>query len=393
MNKKIITSCPSRFHIFNQAEELHSHNLLYKLITAYPKSKITGWKFPKESVISIPSFGLMNYALNYSVPYLPFTVQTRFRQWFHNAFDQSVSQHLENDFDVFIGLSSFALTGVQRTQKLGKMAIVDHGSLHPKIEKNILQKETDKYGFHAREGNWQHEWLIDKMDQEFKQTDHIFAISNLAKQTMINEGVSAEKIIVNHPGVDLSHFFPHPKEDNIFRIIFCGGINPLKGLHYLLQAFFELDLPKSELIIIGGGLANAQRDKNYNALLQRYYRNNIKFIGTFPQHDLQKIYARGSLFVLPSLADGFAMVIPQALTCGLPVITTTMTGASELIQNGFNGYVIEPSNLETLKEHISYCYENPEHLADMSCNAIQSVKDNFSWDAYGLRLSMFLETL
>lgn len=393
MRKKIITSCPARFHIFNQAEELYSHHLLHKLITAYPKSKIDGWNFPKESIISLPMFGLLNYILNHSVPYLPFTIQSRARQWFHNTFDRSVSQNLENDFDVFIGLSSFALHNIKKAHNLGKIAIVDHGSLHQKIEKYILEKETEQYGFVTREGNWKHNWLIDKMDHEFEQADHIFAISHLAKQTMIDQGVSEKKIFVNYPGVDLSHFFPSVKQDNVFRIIFCGGITPLKGLHYLLKAFYELNLPKSELIIIGGGLANAQSDKHYNDLLLRYHRDNIKFVGTFPQHDLQKIYTRGSLFVLPSLADGFAMVIPQALACGLPVITTTMTGAAELIQNDYNGYVVPSGDIEALKERILYCYENPEKLNEMSDNAIRSVQQDFSWDVYGSRLSTFLETL
>jgi glycosyltransferase involved in cell wall biosynthesis len=71
------------------------------------------------------------------------------------------------------------------------------------------------------------------------------------------------------------------------------------------------------------------------------------------------------VLVLPSLLDGFGMVVSEALAHGLPVITTRNTGAADLIEPGINGWVIDAGNVEALAERLEHCIARPAELEAM----------------------------
>ncbi len=159
-----------------------------------------------------------------------------------------------------------------------------------------------------------------------------------------------------------------------------------KRVHYLLQAFSELNLPNSELILIG------ERQKEMEPFLQKYQRDNIKCKGTFPEKELYKHYSQGSVFCLPSIEDGFGMVLGQALACGLPIICTENTGGPDLIENGKEGFIIPIRDVEKLKEKILILYKNPDLLKSMSEGAIRKAQ-KATWNEYGDRMINLYENL
>ncbi len=134
---------------------------------------------------------------------------------------------------------------------------------------------------------------------------------------MVEEGVPKEKILVNPCGVALDQFRPGIKADKVFRIIQCGSINHRKGVHLLLRAFHELRLPNAELWLVGGDPEISE----LAPIIKRYRTDSVRFIGAVPQSELPLLYQQASISVLASVADGFGMVVPQAMACGLPVIT------------------------------------------------------------------------
>ncbi|HIE58654.1 MAG TPA: glycosyltransferase, partial [Hydrogenothermaceae bacterium] len=113
-----------------------------------------------------------------------------------------------------------------------------------------------------------------------------------------------------------------------------------------------------------------------------------------PQNELYKYYSQGSIFVLPSLEEGFAMVQFQAMACGLPLICTTNTGGEDLItKNGEEGFVIPIRNVEAIKEKILYLYNNQNICKDMGQKAKKKIEKGFSWDDYGNRYIKNLEKI
>ena len=88
------------------------------------------------------------------------------------------------------------------------------------------------------------------------------------------------------------------------------------------------------------------------------------------------------IFVLNSLEDGFGMVVPQAMACGLPVITTFNTGASEIIENNKNGFVIKAGDCKSLENKIKKFYFNVTLRNKMSRNSLKKINKNFNWSSY-----------
>jgi glycosyltransferase involved in cell wall biosynthesis len=186
-----------------------------------------------------------------------------------------------------------------------------------------------------------------------------------------------KKLIITPYGVNLNNFYSKEKKDNIFRFIYVGTLSVRKGLWYTLKAFNELNLPNSELILVG--LA----DVNFLPILKEFTSNKkIKVFNHISQNKLIEFYNISDVFVISSIEDGFAMVIPQALACGLPVICSENSGGSELIQNGINGYVVPIRNIDELKKKMNFLYEDKKHYIFLK-ERIAKQREGLSWDHYG----------
>jgi glycosyltransferase involved in cell wall biosynthesis len=319
---------------------------------------------------------------------LPAKLDSALRRFTHDAFSARLAKRIPEGTDVLIGLSSFCYEAILEAKRRGIHTIVDHGSLHEASERTILMKESEKFGFRLS-GNSAQDWLIKKEDKEFRAADNVFAMSNVAKRTLVEHGIAPEKIFVNRCGVSLVHFYPCGKCDNVFRIIHCASVIPRKGLHYLLQAFRELALPNAELWAIGP-TRDMLEDANFHTLVRRLSTPDVVFKGPVPQKQLAALFSQGSVFVLPSLADGFGLVVTQAMACGLPVIVSDMTGAADLVREGENGFVIPAGEAEALKQRLQFLYDHPELCGEMGRRAQCTAG---TWDEYGNRLAAFLADL
>jgi glycosyltransferase involved in cell wall biosynthesis len=382
---KITTSCSGRFHIFDQARQLHRLDVLHRFINDYPKWMTRRWGIPDDKVTSLVANGILSRATRWIPDSWSPAFKSDVAERVHDLFSRRLAGFVPPDSDVFIGLSSFCLQAIERAKGYGQATIVDHGSLHQRAERRLLEEEGRLHGL-SMESDLAPEWIIEKEDIEFHAADRVMVLSQASKRSLIKEGIDGDKIFVNSCGVDLSRFTPLGKKvDDVFRIIYCGNISPRKGVHYLLQAFSELNLDHAELCLIGSAPT-----PSFSRLLARHQSGKVRFLGTFPHNELRQVYAQGSVFVLPSLADGFGMVVPQAMACGLPVIVTENVGAADIVADGVDGYVVPIRDVAALKDKIRHLYEDPAARQRMSDAAVTKAGRHLSWDAYGDRLVAWL---
>jgi glycosyltransferase involved in cell wall biosynthesis len=205
--------------------------------------------------------------------------------------------------------------------------------------------------------------MLNRFASECKQADLIIVLSEVAKQTFIQAGFSADKIKVVTPFVDTKRFHPTLKTDQVFRVLYIGTIEPRKGLPYLVQAFVQANIPNSELLIIGG-VSTRGLKKFMTETLSKH--SNIKQeFWNFNQDDPTKVFGRSSVLVLPSVEDGFGLVALEAMASGLPVIVTSQCGAADVVNSGINGFITPPRDVETMANQLKFLAENEAIRSEM----------------------------
>ncbi|MBN2198087.1 glycosyltransferase family 4 protein [Candidatus Wolfebacteria bacterium] len=370
---KIIISVPGRFHLFNLAQQLLKRDYLLQLITSYPKFEVKKYNIPKDKVSSV----LIKEIMFRGWQCLPEFLKNIYNPQYliHQIFDYSACCLLKRA-DIVIGGSSVFLKTLRKAKKFNAITIIERGSSHILYADEVLRDEYKKYGMKMKST---HPKIIEKEIKEYEEADYISIPSSFVKRTFLERGIDEKKLIQIPYGVDVSDFKQIPKIDNVFRVIFVGGMSLRKGVHYLLQAFYELKIPNSELLLIG----------SFNEEIRPFfkkYEGSYKYIGHISQKELYKYYSQGSVFVIMSIEEGLALVQPQAMACGLPVICTTNTGGEDIVREGKDGFIIPIRNINALKEKLLYFYENPEICKQMGQSAKKRVSFGFSWDDYGNKI-------
>lgn len=382
---RVVTSCSSRFHIFDQARELARQGLLRQLISDYPRSRAQDFGIPPEKVQSLLLIGAFNYTVRWVHRYLPEYLGYRASRLLHDRFSCRLAQVLPAEMDYFIGLSSFCREALEVCRARGVRCAVDHGSLHQAEDARLVREEAVRWGLPCP-SDVSPDWVIDKEDQEFDLADDVFAISSVAHDSLVRQGVPRDKIFVNPLGVDVSAFRPVPRGDKRFRVLQVGMVSLRKGVLDTAEAFRRASIPDAELWFVG-----AETEPGLKPIAMGESAG-ITFLPPVAQADLPGIYAQASVFVLASVADGFGMVVPQAMACGLPVIVTENVGARDLIVDGVNGFVVPIRSPQRIAEHLLFLRENPEAAAAIGSAAAHSVRNGYAWSDYGERLAAFLRS-
>jgi glycosyltransferase involved in cell wall biosynthesis len=369
---RVTVSVGGRFHAFYLARELQRHGALRRLITSYPRFEVAKYGISKALVRSL----VFKEVLARGWQKLPRMLRQAYNPQFllHEGFDVLASRHLEPS-DVVVAWSSFGLHTLRRAKAMGAVGVLERGSPHMLREQALTREVYEEQGLRF---NRTHPRIIEKELQEYQEAHFICVPSQFAKRSFLQEGVPEEKLLCVPYGVDLGEFYPLPKQDSIFRVVYAGSMALEKGVQYLLRAFSELRLARAELLLVGG-LTEEIRP------VFRRYEGLFRWVGHVPQRELNRYYAQGSVFVMMGVAEGLAMVQPQAMAAGLPVICSRNSGGEDIVRDGIDGFVIPSRDTEALKEKLLLLYRDPELCRHMGRQARERVKEGFSWRDYGQR--------
>ncbi len=369
---KITISVLGRFWLFYLAKQLQDHNLLGRLITSYPKFEAVRYGISPDKVDSLLIHEIHNRAWRKISRFTESLFNPQYMIF--ELFDRQAARHIMNQSDIFAGLSGCSLYSLRRARQMGAKTVLERGSSHMLYQRMILEEEYARFGLRK---TVVHPQVVERELREYQEADFISIPSLFVKETFLQRGVPAAKLLHVPFGVDLTNFYPIPKVDKTFRVIHCGNLSLRKGVHYLLQAFWELKLPGAELWLIGS------LPEEIRPFLKQFASPAIRHLGPFPEPELHKYYSQGSVFCLASIEEGLAMVQVQAMACGLPLIITTNTGGADLVREGREGFILPIRDVAALKEKILYCYENQEEVRRMGEAARERVRTGFTWADYG----------
>jgi glycosyltransferase involved in cell wall biosynthesis len=257
----------------------------------------------------------------------------------------------------------------------------------PPMLVNMLIEERRRLGLRISQGWYaQSQRWEEHLSEECLLADYCLVQSWANVDALMKIGIPASKIILLSLGVDTERFYPPvaPRSVSPFRVLFVGQIALRKGLQYLLEAWKQLNIPDAELVLAG----YVNKDDGGIELLASY-QGYYKWLG-FVLEELPQVYQSADVFVLPSLSEGASMATIEALSSGLPCITTKNVGC--VLRDGMEGFVVPIGDIGSLKHRIRQLYDDPE-LRQRMGGVARARAERLTWQEYGRRLTLVYQLI
>lgn len=366
---KINIAASHRFHLLDLAVELEKLGHEVRFYSYVPTARAIKYGLKKECSYSM------------FIPMLPFLALVRLSkgaEWALRILDLVLDFYLSwfmKPCDVYIALGTvYERSLISAKRIFGAVTVLEWGSKHILEQQRILSEGP---GYKR-----QSEFFIARALHGYEIADYIAIPSDHVRRSFIERGVSEEKLLQNAYGVSLSMF--HPTElikDQAFDLIMVGGWSYRKGCDLLVDVCRKTGF---SLLHVGPIVD-----------LEFPVGDNFRHIDAVDQGQLVKYYARAKVFVLPSREEGLAMVQPQAMVCGLPVVCSMHTGGRDL-----RAVLSEQKWIVEMPEYTAECLEVSIRVAlelagqQRSLRAYAGeVQKDLSWSSYGKRYDLHLRNI
>ena len=299
--------------------------------------------------------------------------------------DWIAARHLASGrYDLFHSWSGDCLLSLREAQKRGVPSLLEIPTWHRdrgKLKRTPAPKPDEpRLPWRKR---WKEDLLLNRERylEEYELATLIVVLSERAAHTFRVQGFPEEKLFYLPRGVDVERFTPGERPPH-FRAVFSGALIERKGVHHLLEAWKRLALPNAELWLVGAVHPEMKPH------LREFAIENVKVMGFAAEPE--KYLRQSTVHVFPSQCEGSAKVTYEAAACGLPQITTREAG--DVVEDGMEGIIIPPADVDALSEAIAHLYHHPEIVERMSLAARERVVKNFTWNHFRVRLLEAYET-
>jgi glycosyltransferase involved in cell wall biosynthesis len=259
--------------------------------------------------------------------------------------------------------------------------IVDVPLAHPFFVNKVLWRAFAKLGLTGEFDK--HTVSLSSLKNEHESivsADVVTVPSTFVKNTLLDAGIIESKIRLIPYGCNfgsVSKLAIPVLPETSFRILFVGSLCVRKGLHVLLEAFSALEIPGKELVLVGPKTWETER------ILKLYPNENVNLVGKVLHSKIMPYFSSSHVFVLPSLAEGQAMVLGEAISFGLPIIATSSTGIADLIPAHMKCcFIIEDNDPQSLLAALRTVAGDPEKLASMRSSSLAAKYSISGWDNY-----------
>jgi glycosyltransferase involved in cell wall biosynthesis len=235
-------------------------------------------------------------------------------------------------------------------------------------------------------------WFLRIFEERMlERSNKIIAVSDFTRRELKQYyKVKQDKIRVIHNGVDTSKFQPasdkrKAKEELGFNpddiaVLSVGRLYARKGLFTLIESMPAVvrRFPRVKFIISGKGQSNEMK-KLVSHATRLGVRDHIVFTGYFPDRKLPRLYQAADVFAFSTFYENLPFAVLEALSTGLPVVTTRVGGIPEMIEDGKNGFLVQPFNSRELSDRVVYFLEHPSAASEMAFLARKIIEERFDW--------------
>ena len=298
--------------------------------------------------------------------------------------DRSVARRL-NDLvkthavNAVYGYEDGALNTFRRAKELGLKCIYDLPIAYWETSRRLLQEEALRLPFWAKTlGGGIHDSVekLERKTEELKLADVVIGPGDFVLDS-IPDWAKNKHLIMTPYGSPLFTHAPDqgvPKRQSKLRILFVGSMSQRKGLADLFRAVKLVNSRNLELVVMGSLMAPL-----------KFYKDelpNFEYLPNRSHNKVLELMRSCDVLCLPSIVEGRALVMQEAMSQGLPIIITENTGGSDLIVPGRTGFLVPIRSPEAIAEKLSWLLENQKSIADMGHHAFLHAK-RYTWEAYG----------
>jgi glycosyltransferase involved in cell wall biosynthesis len=295
--------------------------------------------------------------------------------WVKARFDAAVARRVQRSRpQVLVGMYAASLESFKAVHRHGGMTVLNFVNSHPAEHNRYLMQLA---GLRAPHHELIPDWVSRRVEEELELADLVLVPSRFVTEQLIAHGVPAEKLATLPYGVDLSAFLSRKQdaqEKERLECLYVGQISYRKGIPVLLDAARRCrDLPVHFRLI--GPIVSA------DVLVG--LPDNVAYEGPSFPGGVADLMRQADIFVLPTVEDACALVVLEAMSTALPVVTTTNNGSGELIEDGQDGLIVPSGDAAALADAIRRLAEQPELRALLGDAAHAKVQSTHSWESYG----------
>lgn len=368
--RSIVVSCFAGWHGFDLAQGLHRHDLLQYLVTlASPRQIELRYGIPRARIRRLPLAPILHRLELLLTKHAGTRVKDLYFHIFCSLYDAFTHLCLTSQTRMLVAWHPFASRSLLAAQSRGIVTVLDVGSTHPLEQYTLLSREHLALGLPKP-------WMPDRVLKHcwlFHQVDWISVPSSAVYNSFVDQGISAEKLLLNPYGIESSLFKPAvpPLQHGPFtkahplKVLVVAGLTPRKGSRFLLEICHHFLSDSRIYFTLVGTL-----DPPYCFRPSELPSNLV--IETPRTHDgLVSLYQQHHVCLLPSIEEGFGRVLIEAAGCGLTLLATSSTCIVDLMQHSPDfGYLLPHHRLsdalfvfkDLLEGRLPLCHPDSQSL-------------------------------
>lgn len=339
------------------------------------KSLVDGWKYePIDKYVTTSFWIKFLFLLSKKWP-------SKFEKIYTKEFQKWCIMQLDN-VDCIHVLQDYCNDVIRYAYEQGIQIVYEQIQPFDTVQRRILDEEVQKVGISPKyiSARFPKE-KIKKQIENIGYSTAIVTASDATYKSVIELGVKSN-IIYRFPyGSDFAKVIRKKsiKYNNTLRVLYIGNISLIKGVQYVIEAAEQLQ--NSGIYFTFIGKPASTRDRFFINQIEKL--KNCKYKESVPHTEIFNNYFENDVFIFQGLCEGFGMVTLEAMFCGLPCVVST--GGIGIVQDGFNGYVNENGDVETLVKNIMKL-KDPILRKRMSQNAVMSANE-CTWEKYTNNIS------
>lgn len=272
-----------------------------------------------------------------------------------------------------------ALSTFKQAKKLGLTCVYDLPIAYWELGRKLMFEEADRLPAWAATlggGIQDSAAKLERKTQELELADIVVGPGSFVMDSIPAWASDKQTVMApfGSPITTAPRRTPASTTNRPLRVLFVGSMGQRKGLGDLFEAVKLLNRPDLELVVMGSPLAPMD-----------FYRSQLAsftYEAGRPHDQVLALMRSCDVFCLPSIVEGRALVMQEAMSQGLPVIITPNTGGADLVQEGKTGFLVPIRSPEAIAEKLAWFLDNRNRIANMG-NLAQAHAETYTWNGYG----------